>query len=345
MGFFLRRTGVYLWANDISGFCGRVLAVRVFGIDLVGLTAENGVKLLLTFALVVVLWGMGHGLRIVARRLTGRRRDVHAAFWSSQAISILVTVLLIIGFLSIWFNDPSRLATVLGLVTAGLAFALQKVVTAVVAYYIILRGRLFNVGDRISIGGVRGDVIRVQFLYTTVMEMGEPPAVQMADPAMWVEARQYTGRIVTITNDKIFDTPLYNYSREFPYIWEEMQVMIAYSADRRRAEEIILEVTRRHTEQVSEMGQDVLQTMERRYFLKPSDLVPKVYYRLTSNWLELTVRFLCRPFNVRALKDAMTRELLEAFDQAGIGIASTTFDIVGLPPVQVKIAEPVPSPP
>ncbi len=324
---------------DIPASVGHELAVSLFGVTLVGLTAENGMKLLLTVGLLVILWLLGKALRTLARFLLGKRKDVRAAFWSGQAINILVTVLFIIGFLSIWFNDPTRLTTAVGLVTAGIAFALQKVITAVAAYWIILRGRLFNVGDRISMGGVRGDVVRVQFLYTTVMEMGEPPAVQMADPAMWVEARQYTGRLVTITNDKIFDTPLYNYSREFPYIWEEMQVMISYTADRRRAEDILLDVARRHTVQVSEMSEKMLEEMARRYFLKPTDLVPKVYYRLTSNWLELTVRFIYHTYNIRALKDAMSREIIEAFDEAKIGIASTTFDIVGLPPVQVKIAE------
>ena len=33
---------------------------------------------------------------------------------------------------------------------------------------------------------------------------------------MWVSARQYTGRIVTVTNDKIFDTPVYNYTTRVP---------------------------------------------------------------------------------------------------------------------------------
>ncbi len=323
---------------DIPASVGHELAVSLFGVTLVGLTAENGMKLLLTVGLLVILWLLGKALRTLARFLLGKRKDVRAAFWSGQAINILVTVLFIIGFLSIWFNDPTRLTTAVGLVTAGIAFALQKVITAVAAYWIILRGRLFNVGDRISMGGVRGDVVRVQFLYTTVMEMGEPPAVQMADPAMWVEARQYTGRLVTITNDKIFDTPLYNYSREFPYIWEEMQVMISYTADRRRAEDILLEVARRHTVQTSEISEKVLEEMARRYFLKPTDLVPKVYYRLTSNWLELTVRFIYHTYNIRALKDAMSRDIIQAFDEAKIGIASTTFDIVGLPPVQIKIA-------
>ena len=151
------------------------------------------------------------------------------------------------GLVSIWFDDPTRLTTALGLVTAGLAFALQKVVTAFAGYFVILRGRTFNVGDRITMGGVRGDVIALGFIQTTIMEMGQPPSVQNADPAMWVRSRQYTGRIVTVSNAKIFDEPVYNYTREFPYIWEEMTLPITYTADRARAERILLEVAGRHT--------------------------------------------------------------------------------------------------
>src|SRR5438270_6211174 len=129
----------------------------------------------------------------------------------------------------------------MGLFSAGLAFALQKVVTSVAAYFVLLRGKTFNVGERIKMGGVRGDVINLGFIQTTIMEMGEPPAVQSEDPGMWVAARQYTGRIVTVTNDKIFDTPVYNYSRDFPFIWEELHVGISYNADRNRAEQILLD--------------------------------------------------------------------------------------------------------
>ena len=66
-------------------------------------------------------------------------------------------------------------------------------------------------------------------MQTTIMEMGQPPPVQNADPAMWVKSRQYTGRMVTVTNDKIFDEPVFNYTKEFPYIWEEMSLPITYS--------------------------------------------------------------------------------------------------------------------
>ena len=62
---------------------------------------------------------------------------------------------------------------------------------------------------------------------------------------------------------------------------------------------------------------------------------PRVYYRLTDNWLELTVRFVAEDRGIRDLKDAMSRDILAALDEAGIGIASATFEIVGLPPIRL----------
>src|SRR5436305_7996899 len=47
-----------------------------------------------------------------------------------------------------------------------------------------------------------------------------------------VKARQYTGRIVTVTNARIFDEPVYNYTREFPYIWDEITLPVSYKDDR-----------------------------------------------------------------------------------------------------------------
>ena len=84
------------------------------------------------------------------------------------------------------------------------------------------------------------------------------------------------------------------------------------------------------------MGQEALREMQRRYFMKPADMRPRVYYRLTGNWLELTVRFIAEDQGIRELKDAMGREILGAFDEAGIGFATSTLEIVGLPPIQLR---------
>ncbi|MCA1585996.1 MAG: mechanosensitive ion channel family protein [Acidobacteria bacterium] len=324
--------------DNLIRLVGPEHAVEFLGIRLVGVNAANGTKLLLSLAFIAIVLVLGALLRRLAQRRPRGRDDVRAQFWIDQGIKVATAVLLILGVFSVWFDDPARLTTALGLVTAGLAFALQKVVTALAGYFVILRGRTFNVGDRIVMGGVRGDVITVDFTQTTIMEMGQPPPVQGADPAVWVQSREYTGRVVTVTNAKLFDEPVYNYSRDFPYLWEEMRLPIAYTADRQRAERILLDAADRHTLKISDLGREALDEMQRRYVLLPADMQPKVYYRLTDNWLELTVRFIVRDHGIRALKDAMSRDILQALDQAGIGLASATFEIVGLPPLRIANA-------
>src|SRR3954447_2822732 len=191
-------------------------ALRLFGVTLIGATPENGRKLLLTVTFVLVAVVGGWVLRRIVSHLAGLSHNRRVSFWGRQTVNIALGLLLFVGVLSIWFDDPNRLATALGLVTAGLAFALQRVITALAGYLVILRGRTFNVGDRIVMGGVRGDVVALGFMQTTILEMGQPPPVQSAEPAVWVASRQYTGRVVTVSNAQVFDEPVYNYTRDFP---------------------------------------------------------------------------------------------------------------------------------
>ncbi len=318
-------------------------SLHVFGVKLVGVNAETGTKVILTIALVAVIFLLRWLLQAVTARLYARTEKAQTRFWARQVIQVGIAFIFIVGGLSIWFDDPARLSTGLGLVTAGLAFALQKVVASLAGYVIILRGRTFNVGDRITMGGVRGDVLSLGFMQTTIMEMGQPPPVQNADPAMWVKARQFSGRIVTVSNSTIFDEPVYNYSRDFPYLWEEISIPVSFRDDRKLAERILLEAAERHTVAISDVGAEHAREMERRFLIKLGDLKPRVFLRITDNWVELTVRFIVRDHEIREIKDAMSRQILSKLQDAGIGIASTTFEVVGLPPVRLRMEEASPS--
>lgn len=316
-------------------------SVEIFGIKFLGFNAENGRKLLISIVLIVAVVLANRLLRFLLVRPVVSNRSKSVRFWIRQAWHLVTGIILVFGLISIWFDDPTRLTTALGLMTAGLAFALQKVVTAVAGYIVLMRGKIFSVGDRIVMGGVRGDVIELTFTQTYIMEMGQPPPVEPnTEPAMWVQSRQYTGRIVSVSNARIFDEPVYNYTREFPYIWEEMRIPISYQADRRRAEDILLDVAAKHTRDIQDMSKEDRDELARRYFIDSPNIEPHVYLRMTDNWLELAVRFVCKEHGVRALKDAMSRDILDQFDEAGLQIASATFEIVGLPPLKVAAVEP-----
>ncbi len=322
--------------SPILQIIGPEHTVQFFGIKLLGINAENGRKFLLTIIFVVVVLLLSKLLKGLARGVLGKRRGrIH--FWTRQTIHMVVTAVLVIGLISIWFSDPGRLASAAALVTAGLAIASQRIITAFAGYFIILRGKNFSVGDRIVMAGVRGDVISVGFMQTSIMEMGQPPPEQGDAPSMWVAARQYTGRIVTITNDNIFEKPVYNYTREFPFIWEEMRLPIPYNADRRAAEQIILDAARRHTTKIADLSEEALQELEKRYVIKREELEPHVFFRLTDNWVEMAVRFVTKDHGIRAVKDAMSRQILDGLDAAKIGIASGAYEVVGMPELKVRV--------
>lgn len=322
---------------DFIQVVGQQRTLQVFGVKLIGVNAENGRKLAFSIGFILLVILCNQLLKALVRLFAGERVG-RVQFWTRQGIRILTAVVFITGLVSIWFDDPGRLAQAAGLITAGLAIASQRMITALAAYLIILRGKNFNVGDRIVMGGVRGDVIALGFMQTTIMEMGQPPGEQADAPSMWVAGRQYTGRIVTITNDKIFEEPVYNYTRDFPYLWEEMRLPIPFSADRNRAERIILDAARRHTADIKKLGEEALKELERRYEVKREDFEPRVYFRITDNWCEMAVRFITEDHGIRKVKDAMSRDILDALDAAHIGIASGTYEVVGMPELRVRIA-------
>ncbi len=98
--------------------------------------------------------------------------------------------------------------------------------------------------------------------------------------------------MVTVSNSTVFDEPVYNYTHEFPYVWEEIRLPVSYKDDRKTVEQILLDAANRHTIQTRTISEDALKELARRYFVAPAELAPRVYWRLTDNWIELTVRFI-----------------------------------------------------
>lgn len=161
---------------------------------------------------------------------------------------------------------------------------------------------------------------------------------------MWIHGRQYSGRIVRVTNDKIFDTPIYNYTRDFPYMWDELVIPVRHADDYRVVERILIDVARAHTADIVAEATRALEPLESKYFLSDSPgLEPRVFMRITDNWTELAVRFIGRDRGIRALRDAMSRDILDRMNAARIGVASGTFAIVELPPLTVNTTPAAPA--
>jgi small-conductance mechanosensitive channel len=316
--------------------------VTLFGVHLLGFDLRTGEKLILTVGLLVLFALLRRLVAYATRARVSAAKDPAAegtaartVFWARQVISLVLFAALVLALVSVWFDNAANFATVGALFTAGIAVALQRVITAFAGYVIILRGSTFSIGDRIVMGAVRGDVIALDPFQTTIMEMGESRAEQSDAPAVWVHGRQFTGRIVTVNNGVIFDQPVYNYTRDFPYVWDEIMLPIPYDGDEARAERIMLDAVARHAVRADAFRADDRVRLQQRYGLEVDDLIPRAFYELTDNWIAISVRFLVHDHGARAAKDAIFREILAAFRAAGISVASGTYAIVQMPPIKV----------
>ena len=116
-----------------------------------------------------------------------------------------------------------------------------------------------------------------------------------------------------------------------------MVIPVSYTSPWRRAEAILLEAAQKNTQTLEALSEADLAELARRYATRNSDLHPRVYVRLTDNWVELTVRFIVQDHAIRDVKDAIGRHILDAFAAEKISIASGTYEVVGMPQLKVRI--------
>jgi len=288
--------------------------------DLLDLLRDNeSVPGRLVTSLVLVVGAVVIG--VLAGRLASRRADdAYTRYYVRKAAHYGTAVVLLIALAITWRAFAGRVGVVLGLAAAGVAFAMQEVIGALAGWISILTSRQFRVGDRIQMGGVRGDVLDVTPLRTKVLEIG-----QAGDDTSWVRGRQYTGRIVSISNKAVFTEPVYNSSATFDYLWEELTLPVPYHDDWRLAEAILKEEAERISSSAG--ARQAMEQMRRRYPVGRADVEPRVFVRATDNWVELSARFVVPVRSARAVKDEMSRRVLERFQEHGLSVASATQEV------------------
>jgi small-conductance mechanosensitive channel len=246
--------------------------------------------------------------------------DPYARYHARKLTRYAIFLAAIIALAVVWRSLAGSVGVILGFAAAGIAFAMQEVIGAIAGWFNITSGRIYRVGDRVELGGVRGDVIDVTLLRTKMLEIGSAE-----DDKSWVKGRQHTGRIVAVSNKATFTTPVYNFSAIFEFIWEELTVPIAYRSDWHEAENIIKEEAVQAS--ASEGARAAISAMERRYPIPHAEVEPRVFVRATDNWMELSARFVVPVREARTAKDAMMRRIRERLDSAGVEIASETEEV------------------
>ena len=235
--------------------------------------------------------------------LIGRRTNNVTTLYRWRKISEYATLFVgLVALSQIWLIASRSVATYLGLLSAGLAIALKDPVSNSFGWLFIVTRRPFEVGDRIEIDGVAGDVIDIRYFQFSLMEIGK-----------WVDADQSTGRVVHVPNQKVFTEPVANFNKGLSYIWNEIPVTITFESNWRRARELLLEIVVERTAPLSESAREHLRQAARRYLISYEKLTPIVYTKVEASGVVLTMRYLCDPRQRRGTETAIWEGVLDAF--------------------------------
>lgn len=267
-------------------------------------------------------------VRFLSRTVEARIRGTGARFQVRRFITIIGYIGFVI-FITLVFSDQlSSLTVALGVAGAGIAFALQEVIASVAGWFAISFAGFYKIGDRVQLGGIKGDVIDIAILRTTLMEIGE-----------WVSGDQYNGRIVRIANSFVFKEPVFNYSGDFPYLWDEIVLPVKYGSDHNLARQILQNVIEAETAGHTDKAAGDWRHLVKKFLVEEARIEPGLNLSLNDNWMAFTLRYIVDYKQRRSTKDRIFTRILDEFEKTNgkVGIASTTIQLVDIPPLDVRL--------
>ena len=255
-------------------------------------------------AIVVVL------LMLVRHIVTNRIKDDQRRYYLNRSISILTVFVVIIGLLVIFVRDFRHLATGMGVALAGLAVALQEMITSFFSWFLIRGSRGYQVGDWIRIGDQYGEVVDISLMLTTLGEV-TPIGPRGETGGGW------TGGLTILPNSIIFKSPLVNFTRGYPFVWCSLPYFFRYESDWKKAESILLTaVEENEIREAAVKAQQLIDQMKKDFAIRVRRTDPVVRMGAGSSGIKLTLRFLAHPRHRRALIDRVNRHIIEAVIQA-----------------------------
>jgi small-conductance mechanosensitive channel len=265
--------------------------------EFLGISEEASVKLLLSAALLIVLGIIQFTVLKVAFRNVV---DKGARYKWAKTTRYIITVIGILLVSRIWFEGVGAIGTYIALVAAGLVIVLREPVQDIAGFLFIMWRSPFRLGDRIEVNDVKGDVIDQGLFKFTLMEIGN-----------WVDADQSTGRVVHISNHKIFSGNIFNYTGGFKYIWNEVTVRLTYESNWKKAKELLLKIAQHHSVDMSQKAEEEMIEASSSYYLSYNILTPTVYLHIKDYGIALTIRYLTDPRKRRATEQSIHEEVLE----------------------------------
>ncbi len=271
-----------------------------------------------TFYTAVALFAIYIVIKVIIERIIASRIKEPKTRYSLRRIASMLAILAFIAAaIAIWVENLQALLVSYGILAAGAAVALQDIFKNFAGGLIIFITGTYHIGDRIEISSKIGDVIDIGIFYTTLLETNE-----------WVKGDQATGRLSIIPNNLVLSGVVNNYTRDHPYIWDEMSIPITYDSDWKEALKIFEKVIEEETKEDTIKSEASVSNLTEKYYLPRKSTEPTVFAILTDNWISMNIRYITEVRQRRIVKNRLNRRLLSELEQnKSIKIASESLDV------------------
>lgn len=293
--------------------------------------AENYEALLAKFIQALVIILLAYILSsVVENIIRSRVRDSRERYTLRKVSSVAITVIAAGLLLIVFLKETTTLIIAYGIFSAGIVIALQDVFRNFAGGIIILFSKSFRAGDRIQVNDCYGDVLDITYFHTTLMEIRE-----------WVNADQYSGRILNIPNSFILDTTVKNYTRDFSFIWDEVTIILAPGSNWEKAKKIALDTTSELTKNYVEHSKKELFNMKEKYLLTTYDVDTKVFMQIKGDRIEMNLRYVVDPKKRRHVSNMITHSLLDVFaNETDVFIGSiSSVEVTKMPKMEIKYSQ------
>lgn len=207
----------------------------------------------------------------------------------SRVLIYSFLVVLIIFAISSYASSWAGLGLGIGLFSAALGWALQKPITGIAAWIMIVAKRPFDIGDRIIIGTVRGDVTDISLTHIYLHEIGGI-----------VGGEENSGRIIMVPNSILFEQNIINYTSKDEYTLDQVAFQITYESDLDEAIKIAVDSAKKELK--DKLGKIPREPYSRTYF--------------QASGMEVRVRYFAPATRLQEFSSNISQEVFRRIRQA-----------------------------
>ncbi|HEY4485048.1 MAG TPA: mechanosensitive ion channel domain-containing protein [Nitrospiria bacterium] len=227
--------------------------------------------------------------------------------WAVGIRNVLAGVFILGGVL-IWAHEINTLAVSLVAIAVALVLATKEMILCISGTVLRLRTNAYSLGDRIQMGGHRGNVLDLTILATTILEIGPGS-----------KSHQYTGRVVVFPNSLLLSTPVVNETFMKDYIVHVIQIPLTAEDDWRAAEKVLLEAARIECGPFLKDAAWHMKRLEQRNWLDAPSVDPRVTIHLPEpGCIDLLLRVPTPARYTSRIEQAILRRFLAEFKLSSV---------------------------